>query len=56
VADIVGHSSPAITEAVYTHSDRSDFRAALDEMAGQLLRDVTKCTKSGASLGMEVVQ
>lgn len=56
VAEMVGHSSPAITESVYHHVDRSDFRAALDEMAGQLLRDVTKCTEVGAEPKTQVLQ
>ena len=56
VADIVGHASPAITEAVYTHSDRSDFRAALDEIAAEMLRDVTKCTGNGSAENRQVVQ
>jgi excisionase family DNA binding protein len=56
VAEIVGHSSPTITETIYHHVDRSDFRAALDEMAAQLLRDVTKCTEAGAEPKTQVLQ
>ena len=40
-ADILGHSNLKTTEEVYDHADRDDFRAALDEIEGQLLRDVT---------------
>lgn len=56
VSEIVGHSSPAVTESVYHHVDRSDFRLALDEMAAQLLRDVTKCTTVGAVPKTQVLQ
>jgi integrase len=41
-ADILGHASLHMTEEVYDHADREDFRVALAEIEGQLLRDVTK--------------
>lgn len=56
VSEIVGHSTPHITEAIYDHADRDDFRAALDEIAGQLLPNVTKCTSNGAEPKTEVLQ
>jgi integrase len=56
VSEIVGHPTPHITEAIYDHADREDFRAALGEIAGQLLRDVTKCTINGAQAKTEVTQ
>jgi hypothetical protein len=45
-ADILGHSSVQTTEQVYDHADREDFRAALNEMGSQLLRDVTKSERA----------
>lgn len=42
IADIVGHSSARITEAVYDHSDREDFRIALGGIAEELFRNVPK--------------
>jgi len=41
-ADILGHSSVNTTEQIYDHSDGEDFRAALDEMALELLPNATK--------------
>jgi integrase len=49
VSEIVGHSTPHITETIYDHADREDFRGALDEMAAQLFRSVPKCTSNGAA-------
>lgn len=40
-ADILGHSIDT-TEQIYDHSDGEDFRAALDEMALELLPNATK--------------
>jgi len=42
ISELVGHSSVQITENIYDHADRADFRAALGEMASELLPDVTK--------------
>jgi hypothetical protein len=42
MADIVGHSGIGVTENVYDHSDREDFRAALVENAEELFRNVPK--------------
>jgi integrase len=41
-ADILGHSSLQVTDGVYDHADQDDFREALDGIACELLRDVTK--------------
>jgi integrase len=48
ISEIIGHSSIHITEQIYDHADREDFRAAIGELAGELLPSVTKCTKSAA--------
>ena len=42
ISELVGHSSVQITENIYDHADRADFRAALGEMASELLPSVTK--------------
>ena len=42
VSQIMGHSSPKITLGIYDHPKLEDFRAPLNEMSDQLLRDVTK--------------
>ena len=47
VSQIVGHSSPKITLDIYDHPELEDFRAPLNEMSDQLLRDVTKSEGSG---------
>jgi hypothetical protein len=31
-----------VSERIYDHADHEDFRAALGEIASELLRDVTK--------------
>jgi len=41
-ADILGHSSVQTTSEIYDHADSEDFRSALDEIASELLREVTK--------------
>jgi integrase len=37
IAEIVGHSSVNTTERIYDHADHEDFRAALGEIASELL-------------------
>lgn len=44
VSEILGHSDVEITLNVYDHPEIRDFRAPLDGVANQLLRDVTKST------------
>jgi excisionase family DNA binding protein len=41
-SDVLGHSTVNTTEQIYDHSDREDFKAALDEIAAGLLPDATK--------------
>jgi integrase len=48
-ADILGHASLHMTEEVYDHADKEDFRVALAEIEGQLLRDVTKTHYNAAA-------
>jgi integrase len=42
VSRILGHSDVEVTLNVYDHPEVEDFRARLDQVANQLLRDVTK--------------
>jgi integrase len=42
VSDILGHSSVVTTMKVYQHTMTEDFRGPLDQIASQLLPDVTK--------------
>jgi integrase len=42
VSDILGHSSVVTTMKVYQHTMTEDFRGPLDQIASQLLLDVTK--------------
>ncbi len=44
VSEILGHSNVLTTMGVYQHVESEDFRAPLNEIASELLRDVTKCT------------
>jgi integrase len=39
---VLGHSTIDTTERVYDHADSEDFRAALSEIASEMLPDVTK--------------
>jgi integrase len=48
-ADILGHSTLQMTEQVYDHADREDFRTALGEIESELLRDVTKLHQNAAA-------
>jgi integrase len=41
VSEILGHSDVKITLEVYDHPEIEDFRAPLESVANQLLRDVT---------------
>jgi integrase len=42
VSELLGHSSVQTTLSVYQHVETEDFRAPLNEMATELLSDVTK--------------
>ena len=42
ISEMVGHSDVHTTLPVYQHIETEDFRAPLNELAGELLRDVTK--------------
>jgi integrase len=42
VSEILGHSDVHTTLRVYQHVETEDFRAPLNELADELLRDVTK--------------
>jgi integrase len=46
VSQIMGHSSPKITLGIYDHPELEDFRAPLNGLSDQLLRDVTKSASS----------
>jgi len=39
---VLGHSTIDTTERIYDHADNEDFRAALSEIASEMLPDVTK--------------
>ena len=42
ISEMVGHSNVHTTLSVYQHIETEDFRAPLNELADELLRDVTK--------------
>ena len=42
ISEMVGHSDVHTTLSVYQHIETEDFRAPLNELADELLRDVTK--------------
>ena len=43
---MVGHSDVHTTLSVYQHIETEDFRAPLNELADELLRDVTKSSSA----------
>jgi integrase len=45
VSEILGHADVHTTLKVYQHVETEDFREPLNEIASELLRDVTNCTK-----------
>jgi integrase len=47
VSNILGHADVQITLDIYDHPDVESFRAPLDRVANQLLRDVTKSVSAG---------
>jgi integrase len=47
VSNIMGHSDVQITLNIYDHPNIENFRAPLDDVANQLLRDVTKSAPAG---------
>jgi integrase len=47
VSNILGHSDVQITLNVYDHPNIENFREPLEEVANQLLRDVTKSVPAG---------
>lgn len=49
VAELLGHSDVRTTLAVYHHVATEELRAPLDEIAGQLLCDVTKSSPQSAA-------
>jgi integrase len=46
VSEILGHSDVHTTLKVYQHVETEDFRAPLNELADELLRDVTKSSST----------
>ena len=48
VSELLGHSSVQTTLSVYQHVEMEDFRVPLNEMATELLCDVTKSRLAAA--------
>jgi len=48
VSELLGHSSVQTTLSVYQHVETDQFRAPLNEIATELLPDVTKLAASRA--------
>jgi integrase len=48
VSELLGHSNVPTTLSVYQHVETEDFRAPLNEMATELLSDVTKPSLTAA--------
>jgi integrase len=42
ISGILGHSGVALAMETYDHADAEDFRQPLEQVAGELLRNVTK--------------
>jgi integrase len=51
VSEILGHSDVHTTLRVYQHVETEDFRAPLNELADELLRDVTKSSSANLCSG-----
>lgn len=47
-SELLGHSSVRTTLPVYQHVETEDFRAPMNEMTTELLRDVTKLKLAAA--------
>ena len=51
VSEILGHPDVRTTPRVYQHVETEDFRAPLNELADELLRDVTKSSSANPCSG-----